>query len=67
MDDKKTFTEALVNLQNAASEISKQSTSLEDSLKLFEIGTKEAEFCNKILEEAEQQIINFETGEHINA
>ena len=41
----KTFTQALNDLQNAASEIGKQATTLEDSLKLFEQGMKEAEFC----------------------
>lgn len=58
----KTFTESLNNLQNAASEIGKQATSLEDSLKLFEEGIKEAEFCKKILDEADQKIIEFEEG-----
>ena len=52
----KTFTEALRNLQNAAQEIGRQATTLEDSLKLFEEGTKEAEFCKEILDSAEQKI-----------
>ena len=52
----KTFTEALSNLQNTANEISKQATSLEDSIKLFESGLEDAKFCKKILEEAEQKI-----------
>lgn len=56
----KTFTEALENLQNTASEIGKQATSLEDSIKLFESGLKDAEFCKKILEEAEQKISIYE-------
>lgn len=58
----KTFTESLNILQNAANQISKQATSLEDSLKLFEEGIKEAEFCKKILDEADQKIIEFEEG-----
>ena len=52
----KTFTEALTDLQNAASEIGKQATTLEDSLRLFEQGMKEAAFCKEILDKADQQI-----------
>ena len=58
----KNFTESLNKLQNAANEIGRQATSLEDSLKLFEEGIKEAEFCKKILDEADQKIIEFEEG-----
>lgn len=58
----KTFTEALKNLQNAASEIGRQATTLEDSLKLFENGMKEAEFCKAILDQADQQITVYEEG-----
>ena len=56
----KTFTEALNNLQNAASEIGKQATTLEESLKLFENGIREAEFCKEILNNAEQHIQVYE-------
>lgn len=59
----KTFTEALKNLQNAASEIGRQATTLEESLKLFEAGMKEAEFCKDILDKAEQHITVYERGE----
>lgn len=56
----KTFTEALNDLQNAASEIGRQATTLEDSLKLFEQGMKEAEFCKEILDKADQKITVYE-------
>lgn len=56
----KTFTEALNNLQNAATEIGKQATTLEDSLRLFESGIKEAQFCKDILDNAEQKITVYE-------
>ena len=56
----KTFTQALNDLQNAASEIGKQATTLENSLRLFEQGMKEAEFCSRILDEADQKITVFE-------
>ena len=51
------------NLQNAASEIGKQATTLEDSLRLFEEGMKEAEYCKDILDRAEQKILIYENGE----
>ena len=56
----KTFTEALNSLQEAASEITKQATTLEDSIKLFESGVKDAEFCKEILDAAEQKISIYE-------
>ena len=59
----KTFTEALRDLQNAASEIGKQATTLEDSLRLFDEGMKKAEYCRKRLESAEQKIQLYENGE----
>ena len=55
-----TFTQALNDLQNAASEIGRQATTLEDSLKLFEQGMKEAEFCKEILDKADQKITVYE-------
>ena len=56
----KTFTEALKNLQNAASEIGKQATTLEESLRLFDEGMKEAAYCKEILDSAEQKIEVYE-------
>ena len=59
----KTFTESIQALQNAASEIGKQATTLEDSLRLFDEGMKEAEYCREILDKAEQKIQIYENGE----
>lgn len=56
----KSFTEALRDLQNAASEIGKQATSLEEALALFESGMKEAEYCKSILNRADQKITVYE-------
>ena len=56
----KTFTESMKKLQDAAAEIGRQATSLEDSLKLFEEGMKEAEYCREILDSAEQKIQIYE-------
>lgn len=55
-EKEKTFLESLEILKNNANEISRQSTSLEDSLKLFDEGMKEAKFCEDILNNAEQKI-----------
>ena len=59
----KSFTEALKDLQNAAAKIGSQATTLEDSLRLFDEWMKEAEYCRKILEGAEQKIQLYENGE----
>ena len=56
----KTFTESMKKLQEAAAEIGKQATTLEDSLKLFEEGMKEADYCREILDSAEQKIQIYE-------
>lgn len=63
----KTFTESLKKLQDAAGEIGKQATSLEDSLRLLDEGMKEAEFCRSILDSAEQKIKLYENGEFKDA
>ena len=60
MSIEKTFTESFNKLQEAASEIGRQATSLEDSLKLFEEGMKEAGYCKEILDSAEQKIQIYE-------
>ena len=59
----KTFTEALLDLQKAAGEISRQTVSLEESMKLFEKGMKDAEYCSRVLDEAEQKIEVYDTSE----
>ena len=56
----KTFTESMKKLQEAAAEIGKQATTLEDSLRLFEEGMKEADYCKEILDSAEQKIQIYE-------
>ncbi len=52
----KTFEESMAALEKAAADISKGTTSLESSIKLFEEGMKEAEFCRSILDEARGKI-----------
>jgi len=59
----KTFTSSMQALQNAAAEIGRQATTLEESLRLFDEGMKEAEYCREILDKAEQKILIYENGE----
>ena len=65
--EQKSFTESMQKLQNAAAEIGRQATTLEDSLRLFDEGMKEAEFCRDILDKAEQKIQIYENGELTDA
>ena len=59
----KTFMEAYQDLVAAANNITKQTTSIDESMKLFDQGMKDAELCNKILDEAEQKIEVFNSDE----
>ena len=59
----KTFMEAYQDLVDAANNITKQTTSIDESMKLFDQGMKDAELCNKILDEAEQKIEVFNSDE----
>ncbi|ASS38017.1 exodeoxyribonuclease VII small subunit [Mogibacterium pumilum] len=52
----KTFMEAYQGLVDAATNITKQTTSIDESMKLFDEGMKDAELCSNILDEAEQKI-----------
>ena len=52
----KTFMEAYQGLVDAATNITKQTTSIDESMKLFDEGMKDAELCNKMLDQAEQKI-----------
>ena len=59
----KTFMEAYQDLVDAANNITKQTTSIDESMKLFDQGMKDAELCNKMLDEAEQKIEVFNSDE----
>ena len=63
----KSFTESMQALQDAAAEIGRQATTLEDSLRLFDEGMKEAAYCKEILDKAEQKIFLYENGELTDA
>ncbi len=53
---KMTYEEALKRLEEIAAQLDSGSLSLEESLKLFEEGTKLTTFCNSCLENAKLKI-----------
>ena len=58
-----TYEEAMTRLEKIVSMLETDTLSLDDSLKLFEEGTKLARFCNKTLDEAELKITELNSGE----
>ncbi len=58
-----TFEQAMERLEEIVSILESGKSSLDDSLKLFEEGTKLTAFCSESLKTAEQKIIKL-TGEN---
>lgn len=54
----KSFESELARLQEIVAKLEKGTESLDDSLKLFEEGTKISKFCYGVLDKAEQKITN---------
>ena len=54
----KSFESELARLQEIVAKLEKGAESLDDSLKLFEEGTKISKFCYEVLDKAEQKITN---------
>lgn len=52
-----TFEKAMTRLEEIVAALEGGKCSLDDSLKLFEEGTKLTAYCNKLLKEAEQKIV----------
>ncbi len=52
-----TFEKAMSRLEQIVAALEGGKCSLDDSLKLFEEGTKLTAYCNKLLKEAEQKIV----------
>lgn len=52
-----TFETAMTRLEEIVAALEGGKCSLDDSLKLFEEGTKLTAYCNQLLKEAEQKII----------
>ncbi len=64
-----TYEQAMLKLEEIVSKLESGELGLDESLKLFEEGTKLAALCNKALNDAEQKIfkLNGEEVEEINA
>ncbi len=60
---KMTYEEALSKLEKIVETLEDGSLPLEESMKLFEEGTKLSVFCEKCLNEAEQKITELKTGD----
>ena len=54
----KSFESELARLQEIVAKLERGTESLDDSLKLFEEGTKISKFCYEVLDKAEQKITN---------
>lgn len=60
MGKDKSFEESLSVLENTASKIRDEKTSLDEAVKCYEDGIKAYEECNNILSNAKQKIETFE-------
>ncbi len=56
MSDSLSYENAMKRLEEITSLLEKNDISLDESIKLFEEGTKLTAFCSKTLKEAEQKI-----------
>ena len=57
MSEQLTFEQAMTRLEQIVAALEGGKCSLDDSLKLFEEGTKLTAYCSKLLKEAEQKIV----------
>ncbi len=57
MEEKKTFEQALEELEKIVKELESGSLSLEDSVKKYHQGTELASFCSKELKRAEEVVV----------
>ena len=60
---KKTYEEAIARLEEITGQLEKGGIPLEQSLKLFEEGTKLSAYCYKILNEAQQKVTELSTDD----
>ena len=66
MEETMTFENAMARLEQIVAALEGGKCSLDDSLKLFEEGTRLTAYCQKLLREAEQKIVKLtavEAGE----
>ena len=62
MSNELTFEKAITRLEQIVSKLEGGQCTLDESLKLFEEGTKLAAFCNKALKNAGQEITRLMSG-----
>lgn len=62
MADKKTFEENMLRLEAIVAQLEKGEVPLDESLKLFEEGTKLIGECRTALDKAEQQVVKLMKG-----
>ncbi len=62
MADKKTFEENMLRLEAIVAQLEKGEVPLDESLKLFEEGTKLIGQCRTALDKAEQQVVKLMKG-----
>ena len=60
---KKTYEESMKALEDIVAKLENGDVPLDESLKLFEEGTKLAAFCSKALDTAEQKILTLSQAE----
>lgn len=60
---KQTYEESMKTLEDIVAKLENGDVPLDESLKLFEEGTKLAAFCSKALDMAEQKILSFSQAE----
>ena len=58
----KSFEENIARLEEIVGALERGEAQLADSLKLFEEGTKLAQACGKMLDEAEQKVVKLSKG-----
>lgn len=61
-----TFEKAMARLEQIVAALESGKASLDDSLKLFEEGTKLTAYCSRLLKEAEQKIMKLTDVENGN-
>ena len=59
---KKTYEDSVKRLEDIVSALERGDASLDESLKLFEEGTKLVSSCGKMLDEAEQKVVRLTKG-----
>lgn len=60
---KQTYEESIKTLEDIVAKLENGDVPLDESLKLFEEGTKLAAFCSKALDTAEQKILSLSQAE----